>query len=220
MSVPGAAPAGRRLASGEQAAAWSAGVQAVLVQWTALRLTVQNGDSGRDLHAAVADMAGELVEWEAQLKQPGVYADEVLPYLETVMLEDYCTEVQDGSLPLVARRVAELHAQVTAGDYSGVEVEAQRARLAPLAHPNVVFDRGSDGESSSSGSYGSEGEGEDSEQAQVPELVPGGRGASRQPHVDEDGWATVAHSSRGPTTRRQSKKSGYNPCMDDDAMDI
>jgi len=207
--------AGRRIENEEQAVAWSAGLQAVFLQWTALRLTIQNGDSGQDLHSAVADIAGELADWEAQLKTPGVYADEVLPYLETVMLEDYSTEVQDGSLLLVARRVAELHAQVAVGDYSGVELETQRAQLVPIAHSSVVFDRGSDEGSSSSSESGSEEEFCET----VPELVAGDRGGSK-PMVDEDGWATVPHS-KGAATRRRSRQMGYNPSAvdEDSAMD-
>lgn len=94
-NVDVAAMMARRRATDEQFGVFVTGLDAVLMQWTALNLVTQHADS-----TAAQALRDYLVEWFAEVGE--VYSDELEGYFDDFFMQTRFASIEDGSQKEVA----------------------------------------------------------------------------------------------------------------------
>eukprot|EP00210_Caulerpa_lentillifera_P008021 g7658.t1 len=150
------------------------GVHLILNSWTALRLAVENSWGGPNSLVKQSELAEDLVYWfTLNTKDPDVFKLE--EQLLAALLEDFSTQVEDGSLYQVAQRMIDLYTECRNGKN---ELLKQLRSISQLPLGKQVCEE----ESSSTGDYDS-----DVMEAEEPK---------QQTEVDEDGFTIVRNRRR------------------------
>jgi len=176
-------------------------IEHVLRNWTALQMCVKQGSGGRESAAKAEWLIGATEQWLCE--NSGVHPEELTEFYQDVFWTEFDTEVDDGSLSLVAKTIINFEAKIERG--LGAEVEAvirdaPRVVLQVVVAPNdddhsataAVDDEEDGGEEASSATHEAlctrcEGEGEDMEVDEAPKP---------EDDDEEDGWTTVKKAGK------------------------
>eukprot|EP00892_Ulva_mutabilis_P012337 jgi/Ulvmu1/9476/UM052_0045.1 len=181
------------------------GVNLVLKKWTALQLAVENQWGGRDSTEKADDMYNEILEWFYKRKEH--YPDELEPLLETIILEDFNVQAEDGSPLQVSKALVDLYKQCLAGDFSLIQ---RLSAVASGAQQSAGFAVDNDGTAvpmnTADGGDSSDDDADDDDEMDVDEAGPGAAAAQEEtaqrqqapagPVIDDDGFQMVQRGRR------------------------
>jgi len=98
----------------EQWTQFEEGLRLILESWTALRLAVENQWGGVNSQSKAQELTEDLVYWfTLNKKDPDVFQLE--EQIFAALLEDFSTQVEDGSLSQVAQKMVDLYQECKNG---------------------------------------------------------------------------------------------------------
>lgn len=136
------APGGGGVVLGQEQATYFNGcVRLLMSRWAALRLAVDHQWGGQD-SVAKADAAVDDVTSRFVNAKGCVHADEVEDYLDDLMLEQFSTEIEDGSTRIVAEDLLHIFQLIAKGDKE--QADAWMARMGSVKLAQATREPGQD----------------------------------------------------------------------------
>eukprot|EP00002_Diphylleia_rotans_P025621 TRINITY_DN5070_c0_g3_i1.p1 TRINITY_DN5070_c0_g3~~TRINITY_DN5070_c0_g3_i1.p1 ORF type:complete len:205 (+),score=57.66 TRINITY_DN5070_c0_g3_i1:45-659(+) len=186
------------------------GIEAILSRWTVLCLAVQNQWGGPETKTKYKEMKSTILDW---MNGADLFQDEVEDLLDDFLVNDFCTEAQDGSIGLVAKGLIKMYNECREGKTEFLEyVKSMRAPAGAaqsigMKSENYESDDYEDMSEEEEGAAEGEGNGmnqgadapttseaaasSSGSTADVPAQQPEPEAPSK-PQPDPDGWTTVA----------------------------
>ena len=180
-------------------------VRVLFSRWAALRLAVEHQWGGRESPAKAAAAAEDVVSRFLHAKGC-VHADEVEDFLDDLMIEQFNTEVEDGSTRLMAEEMVRMFQVIARGDRPAAD--AWMAKMGGVRLANAVQEPGQDDESDDNdGNDDDDDDDMDAEDEEVDEEAVRQAAAleeeerRRKAAMEEDGFTVV--QGRGRRGKKQ-----------------
>ncbi|KAM0882155.1 hypothetical protein ACQ4PT_032494 [Festuca glaucescens] len=172
--------------SPQAAAALQEGIGLVFGRWTALQMAVENEWGGRESRAKADQLAASILSWFANSKGP-FYYDDLEDMMFDSMSDSFNTEVEDGSVGEVAKKLFEMHEECLQNNFSSIEKLRNTRPQGNAVSQSRQIATDDDDDSSDNDDEPSmvEDEAARSEDMAVDEPKPS------KPTPDADGWTTV-----------------------------
>nr|ACU14924.1 unknown [Glycine max] len=126
---------GSRRLLGQSVGVFNEGICLILSRWSALRSAVENEWGGRESRLKADQLAGDILTWFTQSKEP-LYIDDLEDILDQGMLS-LNVEVEDGSVEEVAEKLMVMHEEFLEGNFSSFE-DLRKANLEQATLPHVT----------------------------------------------------------------------------------
>ncbi|KAL8162722.1 hypothetical protein V2J09_014211 [Rumex salicifolius] len=93
------------------------GIAGLMRRWTGLQMAIQNQWGGLDSRLKYDHLIVDLLSWLSQSKDP-ICVDDLENFLHESMLLSFNTEMEDGSIELVAEQLVMMHEDYMYGCYT------------------------------------------------------------------------------------------------------
>lgn len=187
MSVNVAELMARRRATDEQLAVFVTGLDAVLMQWTALNLVTQHNDP-----TSAQSLREHLIGWFTEVGE--VYSDEMEDYFEEFFLQTRFAAIEDGSPKEVGDALHQMYCECCSNNDASVRQyisSLEAYRQAGVAQMCTFHNEGGEGESDDEGCVDDYDDGDDPPEEFVAAPPPKAKSGKNNYVNAGGGWKTV-----------------------------
>ena len=168
-------------------------VDAILKNWTALQLAVQQGAAGPHSQAVAAWMVDATVQWFSENKNLDNY--EVEEFFEEILNREFNLLVQDGSVKDTSRLICEYFALCNSNmTNESIQEKLRQLPKCDLSKCKVDLEECDDGEHESEDLANEMFKNGDSEMMDVEETSE--KAENKEQQVDADGWTVVSRKKK------------------------